>query len=108
MTYYTYVTPDGLPDVSTYPLNLEIFPGYVLLGESEEEPNLRGKKYVNGQWVKIDQTPDYVYARKNAYPDMGAQLDAIWHAMDQGILPKIEPMYSDILAVKQAIPKRSN
>lgn len=108
MKYYTYVKPDGYADVSMYPLDLEIFPGYVLLGESDEPPNLRGKKYVNGQWVNADPTPEYVYARKNAYPDMGEQLDAIWHAMDQGILPKIEPMYSDILAVKQAIPKRSN
>lgn len=108
MPYYIYTKPDGLPDVSTFKLDLEIFPGYTLIGESQELPNLYGKKFVAGKWENIDKTPEYQKARKSAYPDMGEQLDAIWHAMDKGVLPKIEPMYSDILAVKQAHPKRSN
>jgi len=29
----------------------------------------------------------------------------LWHAMDDGIIPKIEPLYSEIKAVKDAHPK---
>ena len=58
--------------------------------------------------LKIIHKEDYRQVRQANYPKLGDQLDALWHAMDQGILPKIEPMYSEILAVKQAIPKRSN
>lgn len=58
--------------------------------------------------LKIIHKEDYRQVRQANYPKLGDQLDALWHAMDQGILPKIEPMYSEILAVKQAIPKPSN
>lgn len=58
--------------------------------------------------MKIIHKEDYRQVRQANYPKLGDQLDALWHAMDQGILPKIEPMYSEILAVKQAIPKPSN
>ena len=43
--------------------------------------------------------------RRAAYPEVTEQLDMLWHAMDDGILPRIEPMYSQIKAVKAAIPK---
>ena len=58
--------------------------------------------------LKIIHKEDYRKVRQAQYPTLGDQLDALWHAMDQGVLPKIEPLYSDILAVKQAIPKPSN
>jgi hypothetical protein len=32
----------------------------------------------------------------------------LWHAMDDGLIPKIEPMYSEIKAVKEQYPKPSN
>lgn len=108
MTYYLYVQPDGHPDVLDYELQLKLFPGYVFLGESEERPDVHGKRYVDGQWVKVNQTPQYALDRRAEYPSMGDQLDALWHAMNNGMIPKIEPMYSDILAVKQAYPKVSN
>jgi len=43
--------------------------------------------------------------RVKAYLPVGDQLDAIWHAMDNGILPKVEPMYSHNKAVKAQWPK---
>ena len=46
--------------------------------------------------------------RRNNYPDVGIQMDWLWHAMDAGTLPKIEPFYSEILAVKSRFPKPSN
>lgn len=49
--------------------------------------------------------PAYDLKRAAAYPPMGAQLDALWHAMAAGTLPKVEPFYSDIQKVKRQFPK---
>ena len=43
--------------------------------------------------------------RKQAYPGIGEQLDMIWHAMDNGTLPKVPDFYNTIKAVKTSIPK---
>ena len=47
----------------------------------------------------------YTVKRVAEYPAIGDQLDALWHAMDDGVLPKVEPFYGDIAAVKAAHPK---
>lgn len=52
--------------------------------------------------------PSYSDLRRASYPSTGEQLDSLWHAMDDGILPKVEPFFSRILAVKQTHPKTSN
>jgi hypothetical protein len=46
----------------------------------------------------------YQKARADSYPAVQEQLDMLWHAMDTGETPKIEPFYSTIKAVKQAYP----
>ena len=51
---------------------------------------------------------DWRQKRKEAYPAVENQLDLLWHAMDQGAMPKVEPFYSVIAAVKLAHPKPSN
>ena len=50
----------------------------------------------------------YAGQRRAAYPTTGDQLDMLWHAMNDGVLPKVEPFYSDIKAVKARFPKPSN
>jgi hypothetical protein len=63
---------------------------------------------VDGVCVKtITGQTSYIKQRLNAYPAMGDQLDMFWHAMHTGVLPIIEPFYSDILVVKQQYPKPS-
>ncbi len=52
-----------------------------------------------------DEKVKYKQLRKVSYPDVGQQLDALWHAMDTGVIPKIEPMYSDVKAIKEQYPK---
>ena len=65
------------------------------------------KRLING--VVTDVGPiiedNYISRRIGSYPNITDQLDALWHAMDQGLLPKIELMYSSVLAVKQKHPK---
>lgn len=48
---------------------------------------------------------DYAANRYEAYPSLNEQMDMIWHAMDAGTAPKIEPFYSSIKAVKEQFPK---
>lgn len=43
--------------------------------------------------------------RAKQYPPIGDQLDALWHAMDAGVLPMVAAFYDPIAAVKAAHPK---
>ena len=47
---------------------------------------------------------DYRLARFNAYPSIGEQLDMLWHAMHTNQIPKAEPFYSTLKAVKLSYP----
>jgi len=47
----------------------------------------------------------YDYYRKQKYPPIGDQLDMLWHAMDDGVLPKVPSFYDAIKSVKDSIPK---
>ena len=44
-------------------------------------------------------------SRRDEYMPIGDQLDALWHAMDDGTLPKIEPIYSAHKVVKEKYKK---
>lgn len=51
--------------------------------------------------------PEYQINRGNEYPPLGEQMDMLWHAMDDGVLTKIEPFYSQIKAIKDKYPKEA-
>lgn len=63
------------------------------------------------QQIKIDNNiiiePLYKNQRKHAYPEIGDQLDMLWHSIDQN--PKLKSEYFDfyetIKAVKVKYPK---
>ncbi|MDO7909503.1 hypothetical protein Q6A49_03040 [Pseudomonas sp. 22-AL-CL-001] len=55
--------------------------------------------------MQINHKSDHVKAREEDYPPLAEQLDMLWHAMDQGATPKVEPFYSTLHAVKQKYPK---
>lgn len=48
---------------------------------------------------------NYEGLRRNAYPDIGDQLDMLWHAMDSGQISKAEDFYNALKAVKDLYPK---
>lgn len=54
---------------------------------------------------KPPEVPQWVKARRNAYPHYLEQLDMLWHAMDAGEIPKADRFYSAIKKIKDAIPK---
>ena len=74
---------------------------------SDKEIPLRFAKNVDGSVVYVPATAELTYQQKRQleYPALGDQLDMIWHSMDDGITPKIEPFYSTIGAVKTKYPK---
>jgi len=47
----------------------------------------------------------YAVKRKWEYPDIGDQLDMLWHAMDTGVLPKVDSFYDTIKTTKDKYPK---
>lgn len=56
--------------------------------------------------IIVEQAP-YIGQRKNAYPDIGDQLDMLWHSIDQD--PQLKSKYFDfyeaIKTVKVKYPK---
>lgn len=58
--------------------------------------------------MKIRHTSDHSTRRAEAYPAIADQLDMLWHAMNNGTIPKAEPFYSEILKVKEKFPKRTD
>lgn len=78
--------------------------GFVFVREVDGPINTAGLEF-DGSLELVDRSIGYADRRRAEYPKTSEQLDQLWHAMDKGIIPKIEPMYSDILAVKQRHPK---
>ena len=66
----------------------------------EEVENYLAK--IQAEW---DENVKYSVLRSVAYPDVGQQLDALWHAMDEGILPKVDEFYNMIKETKDRFPK---
>jgi hypothetical protein len=105
--FYIFKTPDNRPRVSTYEgendlteLDLE------LVGTSDTEPQFTGREFwIDGGWKLLDLTPAYLGERKVAYPPIQDQLDALWHAMDAGVLPIVEDFYTPLKQVKDSHPK---
>lgn len=55
--------------------------------------------------MKLRHVEDYRKLRRNAYPTVQEQLDALWHAMENDKMKKAEPFYSMIKAVKDKYSK---
>lgn len=50
---------------------------------------------------------EYDKTRLLAYPEIGEQLDMLWHAIDSGTLDKTSDFYTKLKAVKDKYPKPS-
>lgn len=84
-------------------------PGAIEYPEDAPRLGLQRIKLQDGQFVQTaeswEPTPAYDLARVRAYPSLGDQMDMLWHAMDDNVIPRVEPFYSQIKAVKEAHPK---
>jgi len=50
---------------------------------------------------------EYDETRRLAYPEIGEQLDLLWHAIDSGTLDKNSDFYTKLKAIKDKYPKPS-
>ena len=65
------------------------------------------KADIEAKMNEIGTESNYAQQRKNAYPEIGDQLDMLWHSIDQN--PKLKSEYFDfyetLKAVKVKYPK---
>jgi len=69
------------------------------------------KADIEAKMVEMANEPeqsDYAQARKNSYPEIGDQLDMLWHTMDKDneLQHKFYDFYQTIKKVKVAYPKK--
>lgn len=62
------------------------------------------KQYVNPSEL---QTAKAINDRKINYPELGEQLDMLWHGMNENPSIRIEPFYSSIKEIKEKYSKNS-
>lgn len=108
MTYYLYKTELGLPDLTDYKLPAKMFPSHKLVETGEGAPPVvSGMRFdENDNLIPVgEHMPTWQVQRIKAYPSYGDQFDMLWHAMDDGTIPKVEPFYTEIKAVKEQFPK---
>lgn len=104
--WYIYKQPSGMADVTQHELRLQDFPGYEFIGTSETKPDFSYKKFDKDNNLVEDRVdPEYVDKRRAGYPTIAEQMDMFWHAMDEGVIPKVQPFYNQIKAVKEKYPK---
>ena len=74
----------------------------------EEEIQLENdkKNHTSKDEIIVEQAP-YINQRKNAYPEIGDQLDMLWHSIDQNaeLKQKYFDFYQAIKSVKVKYPK---
>ena len=78
--------------------------------QSEEAQALQEKAEYDANQYQRDNEPEqsaYAQARKNAYPEIGDQLDMLWHSIDQDpqLKSKYFEFYEAIKAIKVKHPK---
>jgi hypothetical protein len=104
--YYIYIKPDGYPAIMDCEIKLELFPGYQFFGVTEDHLYFRDKMYVGGQWVSSDTEPQYLKMRRYSYPPGEELMQALWRAMDAGVLPKVPGFYDKIDEVNKRFPPK--
>lgn len=104
MKWYLYKHPDGRAEVTEYRIPAAVLFERVFVRELDT-PISTINHIVTDAGGVVPKPLSYAEERRQVYPSVADQLDALWHAMDEGGMPKAEPFYSDILAVKQQFPK---
>lgn len=105
MKHFLYRLSSGIPAVLDYKIPGGALDGAVLVQELDEPVDVSGKEF-DGSMRLVDKVLPYDEMRRREYPKIADQLDALWHAMDDFAIPRAEPFYSSILAVKQKYPKK--
>ena len=85
--------------------------GYEYEGLVWEEDNTTSKPTYDELKLECDRVEiewnntEYQRLRKPEYPRIEDQLDMLWHAMEDGTLPKVQSFYDAIQTIKDKYPK---
>ena len=91
----------------TYRLPDELLGGHVLMSYSKNPISTVGMVFDQSGNL-VPKQDSYAASRRREYPPVTEQLDAIWHAMNNGEIPKVPGFYDPIAEVKDKYPKGSN
>jgi len=86
-------------------LNGDTYEGLVWKDTNQTKPT---KKQLETESLRIKaeyDSKEYQRQRAKEYPNLGDQLDMLWHAIDAGTLNKTSDFYLAIKEVKDANPK---
>lgn len=104
--------PDGIPGewpAETAPYRGAIPDGFILMTDEEliAHKTLHQETFNTWQVTHKEKIARALYAesRAAAYPPVGAQLDMIYKAMKNGLIPEVPDFVQAIDAVKQQFPK---
>ena len=107
MRYCKVKTTGQLIETQSGDGDLEMFYGNnSAYSRDELEVGIADDEVVSG-WLseQAEQAKTYSDYRASSYPSISDQLDVLWHAMDTGILPKVDSFYSINKSVKEKYPK---
>jgi len=83
----------------------DTYDGLDWIDESQTKPT---EEEINNEIVRLQAESDaiqYQRDRKEQYPDIGDQLDMLWHAIDTGTLDQTSEFYTTLKEVKDNNPK---
>ena len=83
----------------------DTYDGLGWIDESQTKPT---EEEINTEITRLQAIEDsiqYQKDRKEQYPDIGDQLDMLWHAIDSGTLDKTSDFYTTLKEVKDNNPK---
>ena len=81
---------------------------YTKIDIQTEGVTLPSKEEVEAEMARLQAIEDaieYQHNRKAAYPNIGDQLDMLWHAIDNGTLDKTSDFYTTLKGIKDNYPK---
>ena len=80
--------------------------GSLFTGIDVSDLEVHTQELTEEQYEKLlqDEAP-YSEKRRREYPDIGDQLDMLWHSIDAGTLDKTSDFYTSLKATKDKYPK---
>jgi len=89
-------------------IELQVKEGQIAIADKWGDTHDTKHKIINGERVEFTPPPPplpIIAQRARAYRPIQDQLDALWHAMDKGILPMVPAFYDPNAEVKNKYPK---
>ena len=103
----TIIDSNGLPIYTGNDVDSKFTTVLARSGHSRVDilPTSPDSKWDGTKWISYERPDAYIDKRRSEYLDIGEQLDMLWHAMDTGVLPKVDSFYDINKSIKDKYPK---